>query len=237
MFIGLDVGGTNMTGGLAAADGELRLKVRRATDRRGGMTAGLGLIVELVSELSEQAARAGSAIERIGVGFGGPVDHERGIVLRSHHVEGWENIPLRDEMRAPLPRPRRHRQRRERRDARRVAIRRGPRVRRFALRQRRDRHRRGRGGGRPPGARRAEPRRRDRPRDPRPRRPGLYVRPAGLPRGVRERRRPRAPRHRGAGAGGERQGRVRAGRGRRPGRATRARPRHRGPGARASARR
>ena len=39
MFIGVDVGGTNMTGGLAAADGTLLAKVRRASDRAGGAAA------------------------------------------------------------------------------------------------------------------------------------------------------------------------------------------------------
>lgn len=98
MFIGVDVGGTNTTGGLAGADGSLLAKVRRPTDRRGGMAAGLNLITEIVSGLAGQAGDAGSVVERIGIGFGGPVDYERGAVLRSHHVEGWEGVRLRDEV-------------------------------------------------------------------------------------------------------------------------------------------
>lgn len=98
MLIGVDVGGTNMTGGLAAEDGSLLAEVRRPTDRRGGMTAGLALISEIVSGLAAQAARDGSPVERIGIGFGGPVDYARGVVLRSHHVEGWEGVPLREKM-------------------------------------------------------------------------------------------------------------------------------------------
>ncbi|MBP1635387.1 MAG: NagC [Acidobacteria bacterium] len=98
MVIGVDVGGTNMTGGLAAGDGRLLARVRHATDRRGGMEAGLRLIEEIVSGLAERAAREGGRVERIGVGFGGPVDHARGIVIRSHHVEGWENVPLRERL-------------------------------------------------------------------------------------------------------------------------------------------
>lgn len=96
--IGVDVGGTNMTGGLAAADGTLVAKVRRTTDRSGGMTAGLAAIVEILSELMAHAAREAAPIGRLGIGFGGPVDHDRGVVLRSHHVAGWENAPLRDEL-------------------------------------------------------------------------------------------------------------------------------------------
>lgn len=98
MFLGVDVGGTNMTGGLAAADGVLRVKLRRATDRRGGMAAGFAAIEGLVAELSERAAGEGWTVDAIGVGFGGPVDHARGVVLHSHHVEGWDGMPLRDEL-------------------------------------------------------------------------------------------------------------------------------------------
>lgn len=34
----------------------------------------------------------------IGVSFGGPVDAARGVVLLSHHVQGWENTRLRDQL-------------------------------------------------------------------------------------------------------------------------------------------
>ena len=94
----VDVGGTNMSGALAARDGAVKAKVRRSTDRRGGATAGLAMIRDIVVELAGHAARAGDTVERMGVGFGGPVDFERGVVLRSHHVEGWENVGLRDEL-------------------------------------------------------------------------------------------------------------------------------------------
>jgi glucokinase len=56
------------------------------------------MIREIVAELLEHAARSGDSVERVGVGFGGPVDFERGVVLRSHHVEGWEGVGLRDEI-------------------------------------------------------------------------------------------------------------------------------------------
>jgi glucokinase len=34
----------------------------------------------------------------IGVSFGGPVDYQRGLVRLSHHVPGWENIPLQQKL-------------------------------------------------------------------------------------------------------------------------------------------
>ena len=98
MVIGIDVGGTRISGGLASDRGELRSRLRRNTDREGGAAAGFSEIVRLVTDLEELAARAGFPVSRIGVGFGGPVDFDRGVVLLSHHVEGWEEFPLRSRL-------------------------------------------------------------------------------------------------------------------------------------------
>ncbi len=98
MIIGIDVGGTKMLGGLASEDGRLLARVRHQTDRSGGAGAGRRLICAIITELQERAAREGLKVERIGIGFGGPVDFVRGRVLRSHHVAGWEGVPLRDEL-------------------------------------------------------------------------------------------------------------------------------------------
>ena len=98
LVIGLDVGGTNTTGALAGPDGTILEKIRRPTDRAGGALAGRRLIAEMVTALMGHAAASGSRVERIGVGFGGPVDYGRGIVLLSHQVEGWESVPLREEL-------------------------------------------------------------------------------------------------------------------------------------------
>lgn len=98
MLLGIDVGGTNTSGGLASGDGTLVTITRRRTDRAGGAAAGLKLISEVIAELKEKAVRNESRVDRIGVGFGGPVNHERGVVLLSHHVTGWEGFPLRQEL-------------------------------------------------------------------------------------------------------------------------------------------
>ena len=41
----------------------------------------------------------------IGISFGGPVDAPNGRVILSHHVEGWEDTPLRDRLQADLGAP------------------------------------------------------------------------------------------------------------------------------------
>jgi glucokinase len=98
MFIGIDVGGTNTSGGSGGSDGRLLAKVRRATRRSGGAEAGIQLITEIIAELAATAQRDGLRVERIGIGFGGPVDFERGVVILSHHVEGWAGMPLRSRL-------------------------------------------------------------------------------------------------------------------------------------------
>jgi glucokinase len=41
----------------------------------------------------------------IGVSFGGPVDAARGRVILSHHIPGWEDTPLRDQLHAEFGAP------------------------------------------------------------------------------------------------------------------------------------
>ena len=98
LLIGLDVGNTNITGTLASEDGALIAKLHRTTDCAGGAEAGLQRITEITGALMTQAAESGGHVRRIGIGFGGPVDFERGVVLLSHQTPGWENKPLRAQL-------------------------------------------------------------------------------------------------------------------------------------------
>ena len=45
-------------------------------------------------------ARTEGQLVAIGVSFGGPVDSTEGVVRLSHHVPGWEDTPLRDQLQA-----------------------------------------------------------------------------------------------------------------------------------------
>jgi len=96
--IGVDVGGTKMTAALATRDGEIVKLLRIQTKREEGAEGGFRAICEMAKSLLEEARTQGLSVEKIGVGFGGPVDFERGVVYLSHHVPGWENFPLREEL-------------------------------------------------------------------------------------------------------------------------------------------
>ena len=54
---------------------------------------------ELMNNLALQLLQAHpGTLLAIGVSFGGPVDFGSGTVRLSHHVPGWENVPLRDKL-------------------------------------------------------------------------------------------------------------------------------------------
>jgi glucokinase len=93
--IGVDVGGTKQTAALADGQGNIVQQRRQQTDRAGGAAAGIESIRNLIHALLAEAQNRSAPVGRIGVGFGGPVDYKTGRVLLSHHVEGWENQPLR----------------------------------------------------------------------------------------------------------------------------------------------
>lgn len=96
--IGVDVGGTKMTAALAKMDGAVVQIVRRQTRREDGAKGGFATICEMVQTLLQQAKKDDLTVICIGIGFGGPVDFERGVVYLSHHVAGWENFPLKAEL-------------------------------------------------------------------------------------------------------------------------------------------
>ena len=100
LLLALDFGGTKHTAALAR-QGERAWLGRRqqAAPPRADAAADVTIMRALARELL--AAHPGPGrLAAIGVSFGGPVDFARGFVRLSHHVPGWENWPLRDQLHA-----------------------------------------------------------------------------------------------------------------------------------------
>ncbi len=91
LFLGIDIGGTNMTAGLASEDGAVAAVRRMSTPRGAGADA---CMPELLSACRDLIASAPESPVAVGIGFGGPVDAAAGMIRRSHHVEGWSGRPL-----------------------------------------------------------------------------------------------------------------------------------------------
>ena len=89
--IGIEIGGTKQQLVAGDAEGNIIDRCRFSVDSGGG---GPVIRERIAEELP--ALIATHKPERIGVGFGGPVDIAKGTVAVSHQVEGWSGFPLRE---------------------------------------------------------------------------------------------------------------------------------------------
>ena len=83
--LGIDIGGTKFTLALFDHSGRMIERQSRSTDRQGGKDWMLRQI-EVISKPWQ--------FDRIGIGFGGPVDFATQTVALSTHVSGWGDFPL-----------------------------------------------------------------------------------------------------------------------------------------------
>ena len=89
--IGIEIGGTKQQIVVGDAEGRIIDRCRFSVDSAGGGPAIRERIAEELTPLL-----ADHHPERIGVGFGGPVDITTGTAAVSHQIEGWSGFPLRD---------------------------------------------------------------------------------------------------------------------------------------------
>lgn len=90
MLLGIEIGGTKLQLGVGEGrDGAIAELVRRDVDSRRGAAGILEQIERCGTELIDRYS-----IERVGIGFGGPVDRAAGLTTKSHQVAGWDHFPL-----------------------------------------------------------------------------------------------------------------------------------------------
>lgn len=88
-FIGIEIGGTKLQLVAGEAGGRIIVRRRLAVQKVRG---GEGIREQIAHALPELLA-AHQPIA-IGVGFGGPVDHETGRIATSHQIAGWSGFEL-----------------------------------------------------------------------------------------------------------------------------------------------
>ena len=91
MFLGIEIGGTKLQLGVGPGDGTLAVVDRFEVRPKLGAT---GILEQIESSARVLIARHN--VVGIGIGFGGPIDSQSGIVKKSHHVDGWERFGLVD---------------------------------------------------------------------------------------------------------------------------------------------
>lgn len=90
--LGVDIGGTKTIVAVADADGEIIAQERINTPREQGPASVLGETTSALRRLVEQTGVLD--IKAMGIGCGGPLDRERGMILTAPNLPGWENLDL-----------------------------------------------------------------------------------------------------------------------------------------------
>jgi glucokinase len=94
LVVGVDVGGTKSAVGVVRRDGRILLSRRRPAGVERGPSAMIEDYVEMARDLLAEAQVPGSRLLGVGVGCGGPLDPETGVIFHSANLPGWENVPL-----------------------------------------------------------------------------------------------------------------------------------------------
>lgn len=94
LYIGVDLGGTNIKAGLV--DGNGRVLARRSipTEADGGPDVVINRICQIVRDTTDECGYPLEEIAAIGIGSPGTMDLDAGIVLDPPNLPGWKNVPI-----------------------------------------------------------------------------------------------------------------------------------------------
>ncbi len=103
--LAFDIGGSRLVAGLVTAEGELLGSATCPTDPQAPPKQVLARLLELAREATDAARLPWEEAARVGLSYGGPVDFLKGRTITNHHLPGWEDFRLREEMTAQVGRP------------------------------------------------------------------------------------------------------------------------------------
>lgn len=104
LFVGIDLGGTNIQGGIVTPAGQVIARDSVKTKSEQGADAVIGRIVKLVETLADHAKAPMKDIGGVGIGAPGTVDPAKGVVRVAVNLR-WTNFPLAATLRARLKKP------------------------------------------------------------------------------------------------------------------------------------
>lgn len=91
--LGVDIGGTKVSVTLGNSHGRILVKEILPTLTGRRTQEGIDRIVETLVRIRAENGKLQHVLG-IGIGIAGPMDHEKGIVQRSPHLNGWQDFPL-----------------------------------------------------------------------------------------------------------------------------------------------
>src|SRR5262249_48467722 len=94
-FVGVDVGGSTMKGGVVDDAGRALSAVNLATEAYKGQVQGLERMCETVRRAVAAAGLRLDQMAAIGVATPGTMDIPSGIILDPPNLRPWQNVPVR----------------------------------------------------------------------------------------------------------------------------------------------
>ncbi len=92
--IGIDVGGTDIKGGLVSAAGQIVDQATIATEASGGVDHVIARIVQLIEQFRGLARSRSLEVDTVGLGIPGTLSRSRGVVIAPPNLAGWRNVPV-----------------------------------------------------------------------------------------------------------------------------------------------
>ena len=90
-LLGIEIGGTKLQIVQGDRTGAIWRRWRASVNPERG---GSGILDQLRSGLEHLRPTDGPDVKAIAVGFGGPVEHHTGRIIKSHQIHGWDGFPL-----------------------------------------------------------------------------------------------------------------------------------------------
>ena len=94
--IGVDLGGTNLRAAAISADGQMIRKIAGRADFSTGREAVIADIVEAIVALRSEAGDRRFA--GVGIGVPGFIEIQKGFIVGSNNLPGFDEFPVRDEI-------------------------------------------------------------------------------------------------------------------------------------------
>jgi glucokinase len=98
--IGVDLGGTNLRAAAISSDGEVLERVSHSTSFDGGACGVVDDIVKIIQLLVQKVGPSG--FSGVGIGVPGFIDMDKGVVMGSANLPGFQGFPVRDEIEKQL---------------------------------------------------------------------------------------------------------------------------------------
>ncbi len=105
LFLGLDLGGTNIKAGVVDDRGTVLSRCKRPTEAAKGPQVGLANLKDAAQRATAEAGVTLEQITAVGLASPGTMDLQAGMLLHPHNLPGWDDLPIREEMARRLNRP------------------------------------------------------------------------------------------------------------------------------------